>query len=144
MHSLPTSPTTCASAARSGNPCQHGVRPIFAQRKRFEEAGNFGVEVCFKNAGFPPVWWVTRHSIPNVIGLMGWCYSVKQAKLIVSLVKPSGRVWLMPDGDESGERCAETVLMPVSSHRFVRWVKSEVGKQPTDLSAGQLKTCFSM
>jgi len=92
--------------------------------------------------GFPSVWWLTQHSFANVVGLMGWCCSEKQAKLIVALVKPSGRVWVMPDGDESGERCAETSLLQVAPHRLVRWLKLEAGKQPTDLPADQLKTCF--
>jgi DNA primase len=82
--------------------------------------------------GFPSVWWLAQHSIPNVVALMGSSCSETQARLIVAKVKPGGRVWLMPDGDESGERCAECVLLRVSPHRFVRWVKLETGKQPTD------------
>ena len=66
----------------------------------------------------------TRYN--ELVGFMGWSCSEKQAALIVSLVKPSGHVKLMPDGDESGERCAESVLMQVSTHRFVRWVKLEL------------------
>jgi hypothetical protein len=27
----------------------------------------------------------------------------KQAELIVALVKPNGRVWIMPDGDKAGD-----------------------------------------
>jgi DNA primase len=88
--------------------------------------------------GFPSVWWLTQYSIPSVVGLMGCCCSEKQAKLMVSLVKPSGRVWLMPDGDESGERCAESVLLQVALHRFARWVKLEAGKQPTDYPGEEL------
>jgi hypothetical protein len=66
-----------------------------------------------------------------------------QAELIVSLVKPGGRVWLMPDGNEAGIRCAQSLLFEISPHRFVRWGKLDDGKQPTDLSAEQLKTCFT-
>jgi hypothetical protein len=55
------------------------------------------------------------------------------------LVKPAGRVWLMPDGNEAGERCAQSVLLKVSPHRLVRWAKLSDDKQPTDLSAEQLK-----
>lgn len=94
--------------------------------------------------GFPSVWWLTQHSIANVVALMGWACSEKQASLLVSLVKSSGRVWLMPDGDEAGERCAESVLMQVSPNRFVRWVKLAEGKQPTDLSGEQLKNRFTL
>jgi DNA primase len=65
-------------------------------------------------------------------------------KPFVSLVKPMGRVWMMPDGNEAGERCALTIFRQVSPHRFVRWVKLANGKQPTDLSREQLKTSFTM
>jgi hypothetical protein len=55
-----------------------------------------------------------------------------------------GRVWILSDGDPAGERLAISVLTKVSLHRFVRWVKCEQGKQPTDLTAEQLKACLTM
>ena len=60
----------------------------------------------------------------------------------VSLVKPNGRVWIVPDGDKAGERHAQTLLSLISPHRFVRWVKMADGKQPTDLSKQELKMSF--
>jgi hypothetical protein len=60
----------------------------------------------------------------------------------VSLVKPDGRVWALTDGDPAGERHAHSILTKVSPYRFVRWVKMADAKQPTELSAEQLKTCF--
>jgi hypothetical protein len=45
----------------------------------------------------------------------------------------------MPDGNEAGERCALSLLRQVSPYRFTRWVKLDEEKQPTDLSAEQLK-----
>ena len=94
--------------------------------------------------GFTGVWWLHQNGLPHVIGVMGADCSERQAELIVSLVKPAGRVWLMPDGNEAGERCAEKVLRQVSPHRFVRWVKLSESKQPTDLSAEQLKNSFTV
>ena len=82
--------------------------------------------------GFPSVWWITQMGFPNVVALMGWVCSEDQARMATELVKPEGRVWLLPDGDESGQRCAESVLPQVSPSRFVRWVKLDEGKQPTD------------
>jgi hypothetical protein len=49
----------------------------------------------------------------------------------------------MPDGNEAGERCAQSLLSKVSPYRFVRWVKLGENKQPTDLSAEQLKISFT-
>jgi DNA primase len=92
--------------------------------------------------GFPSVWWLRQNGQPSVVATMGADCSERQADLIVSLVKPDGRVWLMPDGDEAGSRFAESLLRRVSPHRFTRWVKLNQNSQPTDLSVEQLKTYF--
>jgi hypothetical protein len=94
--------------------------------------------------GFTSVWWINQNGLSNVVGVMGADCSERQAELIVSLVKPAGRVWLMPDGNEAGERCAQSILRYVSPYRFVRWAKLSDDKQPTDLSAEQLKTSFTL
>jgi DNA primase len=93
--------------------------------------------------GFTSVWWLNQNGLTNVVATMGADCSEKQAELIVSLVKPNGRVWIVPDGDKAGERHAQTLLLLISPHRFVRWVKMADGKQPTDLSEEQLKTSFT-
>jgi len=92
---------------------------------------------------FTSVWWLNQNKVPDVVGTMGDC-SERQAELIVSLVEPDGRVWIAPDDDPAGERHAQTLLRLISPHRFVRWVKMADGKQPTDLSREQLKTCFNL
>ena len=89
--------------------------------------------------GFTSVWWLTQHSLPNVVATMGSDCSEQQAELIVSLVNPSGHIWIMADADPAGDRFAESVLTRVSPHRFVRWVKLKKDCQPTDLSAEELK-----
>ena len=61
-----------------------------------------------------------------------------------SLVKPSGRIWIVPDGDPAVERFATDLLTELSPHRFVRWKKLAEGKQPTDLSPTEVKACFIM
>ncbi len=92
--------------------------------------------------GFTSVWWLDQNGLPNVVATMGADCSERQAELIVSLIKPDGRVWIAPDGDAAGERHAQTLLLRISPHRLVRWVKMADGKQPTDLSREHLKTCF--
>jgi DNA primase len=92
--------------------------------------------------GFTGVWWLHQNAMPPMVATMGADCSEKQAELIVSLVKPNGRVWIVPDGDKAGERHAQTLLTLISPHRFMRWVKMDEGKQPTDLSGEQLKNCF--
>jgi DNA primase len=94
--------------------------------------------------GFTSVWWMNQCGRPNVVGTMGSDCSERQAELIISLVKPAGRVWFVPDGDTAGERFAQSLLLQVSPYRFVRWVKMEKDRQPTDLSAEQLGACFSV
>lgn len=94
--------------------------------------------------GFTSVWWLNQNGLSHMVATMGSDCSPKQGELIVSMVKPGGRVWIAPDGDKAGERFALSLLGQVSPHRFVRWVKLDDGKQPTDLSAQQLKTFFTM
>lgn len=90
--------------------------------------------------GFTSVWWLYQCELEHVVATMGADCSEKQAELIVSMVKPTGRVWIMPDGDEAGERCAEKLLCKISPHRFVRWMKLRNGEQPTDVTLGNLRT----
>jgi DNA primase len=92
--------------------------------------------------GFTSLWWLHQNATPPVVATMGADCSERQAELIVSLVKPAGRVWLMPDGNDAGERCALSLLRQVSPYRFTRWAKLDEEKQPTDLSAEQLKKSF--
>ncbi len=98
--------------------------------------------------GFTGVWWIDQNELSNVVGTMGADCSEKQAELIVSLVKPDGMVWIMPDGSvpekktDAGLRCAQSLLMQISPYRAMRWVKLADGKQPTDLSREELKMSF--
>jgi len=94
--------------------------------------------------GFPSVWWLTQCALPNVVATMGADCSERQLEILLELVKPAGRVWFASDGDKAGERFAETLLPKISLHRFVRWVRTKEGNQPTDLSPEQLKTCFTI
>ena len=82
--------------------------------------------------GFASVWWITQMGFPNVVAVMGWSCSEEQGSIIASLVRPDGRVWVVPDGDEAGARCAASVLVRVSPHRFIKWLKLDEGKQPTN------------
>lgn len=88
---------------------------------------------------FSAVWWLAEAEIINAVAVMGASVSEKQAKLITELVPEDGRVWILADGDQAGERMAKSALKLISPHRFVRWVKIEEGKQPTDLSASELQ-----
>ena len=92
--------------------------------------------------GFTGVWWLVQNELPNTVATMGADCSERQAELVVSLVKPSGTVWVMTDGNSAGERCALSLLRQISPYRLMRWVKLTEDKQPTDLSREQLKICF--
>jgi DNA primase len=92
--------------------------------------------------GFTHVWWLWQNGWKAVVALMGADCSPAQAKLILKIVHPNGRVWVMPDGNDAGRRCAESVMRQVGAHRFVRWVKLTDDKQPTDVSAEELQEFF--
>lgn len=93
--------------------------------------------------GFTGVWWLNQNSLSSVVATMGADCSERQAELIVSLVKPNGRVWIAPDGDTAGERHTQTLLAVISPQRLVRWVKMAADRQPTDLSLEELKASFT-
>ena len=93
--------------------------------------------------GFASVWWLYQNGYADSVAAMGADFSERQTELIVTLVKPTGRVWILADGDDSGRRFAQSVLLQVSPHRFVRWVKIAEGFQPTDLAEEQLKSYFT-
>ena len=94
--------------------------------------------------GFPSVWWLHQHGLPHAVAVMGAECSERQAALIVSSVKLSGRVWIAADGNKAGDRLAESLFLQVSPHRFVRWVRLVDDRQPTDMPAEELKTCFTL
>jgi DNA primase len=94
--------------------------------------------------GFPSTWWLHQCNLPNVVAVMGSDCSDEQADLIVSITRPEGRVWLMPDGNDAGRRCALSLLERISPHRLVRWICLSHDKQPTDLSNEELHERFDL
>lgn len=94
-------------------------------------------------ASFPAVWWLHQNGHPHTVAVMDSECSARQAELVVSLMKPSGRVWILPDGSKDGERLAQSLLLQVSLHRFTRWVQLDQGWQPIDLTADQIKARFT-
>jgi DNA primase len=100
------------------------------------------VDHLFVVEGFPAMWWLWQAEYRNTVALMGSSCSEKQAELIVDIVKPDGRVWVMPDGNEAGDSCAMSVIEQVAPYRFIRWVRLGKDRQPTDLPADELPAMF--
>ena len=94
--------------------------------------------------GFPSVWWLTQHGHTSVVATMGAECSDEQAELMVSMLSSLGYVWVMSDGDKAGEKFAQSILAKISPYRFVRRTVLDKGRQPTDLSADELKSSFRM
>ena len=88
--------------------------------------------------GFPSVWWLWQNGMPTVVALMGAALGDTQAEIIGKLVAPGGRVWVMPDGNEAGIRCAKEALAALSPNYMVRWVRLPADKQPTDFRKEEL------
>lgn len=92
---------------------------------------------------FPSVWWLHQNGYPHGVALMGSGCSEEQAEQLVSLVKPSGHLWLLPEGDRDGVKLAQSLLQKLSPHRFMRWVKINEGVRPTELDPQELKFFFT-
>lgn len=88
--------------------------------------------------GFASVWLLVQLGFASVVGLMGSDCSERQAEIILGSVTPTGRIWVMPDGDEAGVRCAESAIGRLVAHRLVRWVKLDPDRQPTDCNRDEL------
>jgi hypothetical protein len=75
--------------------------------------------------------------------MMGWSCSDEQGRIIVSILAPDGRVWIISDADPSGINCAESVFAHVAPHRWVKWVKLPKG-QPTDYTLGDFEKLLGL
>jgi DNA primase len=82
--------------------------------------------------GFFSVFHLHQRGWPKTVALMGSSCSPEQAGLILRLTAECGRIWLMPDGDKAGIKCAEGVLTQVAPHRLIRWIKLDEGNDPCD------------
>jgi DNA primase len=94
--------------------------------------------------GFASVWWLWQQGYANTVALMGSDCSEEQSKLVLAKVEIDGRIWLMPDGDDAGRHCAESMLSRLAPYRFVRWIKLAKDHQPTDHSAADLQAMLSI
>jgi DNA primase len=89
--------------------------------------------------GFPAVWWLVQNEIENVVGLMSATCSAEQIGLIVGMVPRRGRIWIMTDGDQAGQYCAETLLKKLASYRMVRWLELKDGRKPQHCTGDELR-----
>ena len=83
--------------------------------------------------GFASVWWLYQLGWTNVLALMGNSIGSSQVDLVRNILHADGRLWILTDGDEAGERCAVDIFQKVSPDRFVRWIRL-TDCQPTDLA----------
>jgi DNA primase len=88
--------------------------------------------------GFASVWHLWALGCCNVAALMGSSCSAEQVELICNLVTEDAHVWAFADGDDAGVRCAHSLLAQTAPRRFVRWVRLEDGRQPTDCDLDEL------
>jgi DNA primase len=73
---------------------------------------------------------------------MGSVCSEEQATIIKDMVSPHGRIWIVSDGDDAGRRCAISAFERIAQIRFLRWLKLDEGKQPTDYPGGWYRNQF--
>jgi DNA primase len=88
--------------------------------------------------GFASVWWLVQNGHRHVVAIMGSSCSPKQAAMIARLLDADGRVWAFTDGDDAGRACAASLFTELGAQRFVRWIKLDQGRQPTDCGEGEL------
>ena len=87
-------------------------------------------------------WWLWQIGFHDVVALMGDSPSLEQSQAIVRAVNRTGRVWILPDGNKLGERCASDLFYDVGAYRFCTWLKLPEG-QPADCSAEELRAMLA-
>ena len=123
------------SRTRDGKLCEFRKTLFLYNGFRFKTA----LDELIVVDSFTSVWWLTQNGLPHAVATMGSDVSDEQGALIVGLVTPKGRVWILSDGDPAGERFALSSLLKISPHRLVRWVRLGDGRQPTDVAGERLK-----
>lgn len=89
--------------------------------------------------GYFGAMWLHECGQENVVALMGSSCSEHQASIIRELLAAEGCVYVMPDGDAAGEKCALSVFEMVGSYRAVRWIRLEDGQDPDSLTFEQTR-----
>ena len=93
---------------------------------------------------FDSAWWLHELGRTNVVATMSPECSEEQAHLLVQLLSPRGRLWILPRGGKEGEWLANFVLLRVSAHRFTRWLRVEADKAPYEVPANVLNSMFTV
>jgi len=88
-----------------------------------------GVDSLAVVEGFFGAMRVHQAGIP-VVALMGATCSEAQARLLLRLTRRHGRIFVMPDGDEAGVKCALSVVDQICGDRMVRWVRLSHKQEP--------------
>ena len=94
--------------------------------------------------GFPSVWWLNQCGFPHSLALIGEGCSEVQAETVTNLLKPSGRLWLLTDGTDEGDKLALIAAGRFARRRFLRWARLDPDVLSTNLSAAELEACFNV
>lgn len=93
--------------------------------------------------GFPSVWWLTQFGYPETVAIMGSNCSKEQREILLDRTVPTGRIWLLADGDRAGEQWSQSLAASLAGSRLVRVIREE-GRQPTDFSGNDLKSALGV
>jgi DNA primase len=89
---------------------------------------------------FISVWWLCQTGIENVAALMGSSLSDRQAELLLEVLGPDGRLALMMDADESGERCVDECYEKLGSRLYIRNIQiGMIAKKPHRLRPDDIR-----
>ena len=89
--------------------------------------------------GFMNLWWLHQNGLTQTVGLIGRECSDRQGELLVSLLAPAGRVWILPGGDSIGESWADSILKRLVRERLCRLIRLPEGRQPSECKIDELE-----
>lgn len=100
-----------------------------------------GTEHLAVTLGIPEVWKLWQSGFADVTGLLGNAISDSNMKYIDSVVRVSGMLWVITDGDDSSLQNGALLAGKLASLRFTRHVNSS--KRIVTSSTQELRTLFS-
>jgi hypothetical protein len=89
------------------------------------------------------VWWLHQQGFRNVVATMNAHLSETQGSILTTLLKPSGKLWVLANEDGEDRQFAEDVITKAAPLRFVRSVRLPKTRRLTQLSVEELRRLFA-
>jgi DNA primase len=102
-----------------------------------------GLDEIIVAPGPEAVWWLHQCGFPNAVAPLGDELSERQAELVAGIVRPDGRVRVLLPRERDEGRMALSLLIRLSSLRFIRTFSVPTGGLVSDMGAEALSEALT-